>query len=144
MPGTKTCVDCGETKPLDEYGKNKSTRDGHARYCKPCKSARNKAYNATRRKKTKKKEDSASVTNREKVKASVASTPTPDPQPDPDPPLSPAPNGDLRSLFSDPRLSTLEQLQKILSDLPADITLDTTADVARELVSAFAPKGGSE
>ena len=32
----KTCKRCGEDKPLSGYHKNKSSKDGHQLYCKPC------------------------------------------------------------------------------------------------------------
>ena len=32
----KTCTKCGETKPLDEYHKQKSARDGRQARCKAC------------------------------------------------------------------------------------------------------------
>jgi hypothetical protein len=32
----KTCSKCGETKSLDQFGKNKRKRDGLQVYCKPC------------------------------------------------------------------------------------------------------------
>ena len=34
---TKTCYKCGETKPLDEFHKNKSKKDGRGTECKNCK-----------------------------------------------------------------------------------------------------------
>jgi hypothetical protein len=33
---TKTCTKCGETKPLDEYHKDKSRRSGRRAACKEC------------------------------------------------------------------------------------------------------------
>ena len=33
---SKYCTRCGETKPLNEYHKDRSKRDGHCAYCKPC------------------------------------------------------------------------------------------------------------
>ena len=35
----KTCTKCGEEKPLDEFYKHKSYKDGHQTSCKPCFSA---------------------------------------------------------------------------------------------------------
>ena len=32
----KKCTKCGEQKPLSEYYKNKSNKDGHQKRCKPC------------------------------------------------------------------------------------------------------------
>ncbi|MCK4665873.1 hypothetical protein KAU33_03945 [Candidatus Dependentiae bacterium] len=37
MSSTKTCPKCHETKPLNEFYKNKSTKDGRSCYCKECK-----------------------------------------------------------------------------------------------------------
>lgn len=39
-PGSKRCPDCGQTKPLDAFCRNKNSRDGRAVYCKPCHNAR--------------------------------------------------------------------------------------------------------
>jgi hypothetical protein len=36
---TKICRVCGEEKPLSEYYKKASNRDGHSGICKPCKLA---------------------------------------------------------------------------------------------------------
>jgi len=36
------CADCGETKLLDAFPKNRNTSDGHAQYCKPCHNARSR------------------------------------------------------------------------------------------------------
>lgn len=32
----KRCCTCKETKPLDEFYRNKSTKDGYQSSCKPC------------------------------------------------------------------------------------------------------------
>jgi hypothetical protein len=34
--GSKRCPDCGEEKDVSEFGRNKRTADGLARYCKAC------------------------------------------------------------------------------------------------------------
>ncbi|WP_131738339.1 endonuclease VII domain-containing protein [Actinomadura roseirufa] len=34
--GMKYCARCGETKPLGDFGSNRSARSGLATYCKPC------------------------------------------------------------------------------------------------------------
>ena len=44
QPTEKTCAKCGETKPLEEYHRNKRRTDGRYPYCKPCKSADDRAY----------------------------------------------------------------------------------------------------
>jgi hypothetical protein len=36
----KRCPDCGEVKPLDEFPRNKNSKDGRHTYCKPCHNAR--------------------------------------------------------------------------------------------------------
>ena len=38
----KRCPDCGETKALDEFPRNKNSKDGRHTYCKPCHNARGK------------------------------------------------------------------------------------------------------
>ena len=36
METEKRCPRCGQVKPLDEFGLNKSKPDGHSDYCKEC------------------------------------------------------------------------------------------------------------
>jgi hypothetical protein len=38
----KRCPDCGETKPLEQFPRNKNSKDGRHTYCKPCHNARGK------------------------------------------------------------------------------------------------------
>jgi len=38
----KRCPDCGETKSLDAFSRNKNYKDGRHAYCKPCHNARGK------------------------------------------------------------------------------------------------------
>ena len=38
----KRCPDCGELKTLDEFPRNKNSKDGRHSYCKPCHNARGK------------------------------------------------------------------------------------------------------
>lgn len=33
---TKLCTKCGKTKPISEFGLNKSKKDGLQSYCKEC------------------------------------------------------------------------------------------------------------
>jgi len=40
LPPLKRCPDCGESKPLDQFPKNRNSRDGRHPYCKPCHNAR--------------------------------------------------------------------------------------------------------
>lgn len=42
----KTCTHCGQVKPLSDFYKQKSSKDGHAVYCKPCDSKLRKARKA--------------------------------------------------------------------------------------------------
>jgi 5-methylcytosine-specific restriction endonuclease McrA len=42
----KTCVVCGQVKPLSEYHATKSNKDGHVGVCKPCAIARARAWHA--------------------------------------------------------------------------------------------------
>lgn len=41
---SKTCKDCGQSKPLDEFWRNAQSRDGRYLYCKPCGKARHAGY----------------------------------------------------------------------------------------------------
>jgi 5-methylcytosine-specific restriction endonuclease McrA len=38
VPAEKPCTKCGETKPITDYHKRKSTNDGYAYWCKACQS----------------------------------------------------------------------------------------------------------
>ena len=38
----KRCPDCGQTKLLEEFPRNKNSKDGRHAYCKPCHNARGK------------------------------------------------------------------------------------------------------
>src|SRR5581483_1565057 len=40
----KQCRDCGETKPLSEFPRNRGTKDGYGIYCKSCFAVRYRAY----------------------------------------------------------------------------------------------------
>ncbi len=40
----KRCSTCGEVKPLSDFNKKSSTKDGLERYCKPCHKHRNKKH----------------------------------------------------------------------------------------------------
>ena len=42
----KTCRKCGETKPLDEFHRRKSSRDGRQACCKTCRRAQQSEYDA--------------------------------------------------------------------------------------------------
>lgn len=63
----KTCKDCGQTKPLSEFGKKATCRDGHDTLCRPCKNAALKAWRAANRE----HRNAWHVQNRRKRKAVV-------------------------------------------------------------------------
>lgn len=44
VPEEKTCRTCKRTKPIDEFGFDQSTKDGHATRCKFCKRSESKGY----------------------------------------------------------------------------------------------------
>ena len=48
MEGSKTCYKCGEVKPLSEFRRNKSKKDGFACECKVCHSVNMKSYGMSR------------------------------------------------------------------------------------------------
>ena len=43
----KQCTNCGETKPLTEFGKHRLSKDGHAYRCKECARKHSKEYRKT-------------------------------------------------------------------------------------------------
>lgn len=43
----KICGHCQQSKPVFEFGKNKSTKDGRSSYCKSCKASSDKSYQKT-------------------------------------------------------------------------------------------------
>lgn len=49
MAGTKTCPDCGETKTIGEFGRDRSLGDGLSFYCLACSRARNRRLYRDRR-----------------------------------------------------------------------------------------------
>lgn len=44
MADTKLCSNCGVVKPLDEFHRRKSSRDGHVSHCKVCVKAYQQGY----------------------------------------------------------------------------------------------------
>jgi 5-methylcytosine-specific restriction endonuclease McrA len=44
MDGSKRCNKCGESKPLSDFSKDRSARDGRQGRCKPCAKAAHKEY----------------------------------------------------------------------------------------------------
>lgn len=43
----KKCSKCGKVKPIEEFYKNKGTKDGHGHYCKDCHGKRSKVTYCT-------------------------------------------------------------------------------------------------
>ena len=60
---TKRCTKCGEVKPLAEFTKDKSKRDGHSPWCKVCE----RAAVAARRKANPEKRRARHLAGRERV-----------------------------------------------------------------------------
>lgn len=143
---TKRCSKCGETKPLDEFGKDKKSPDGKNYWCKPCVNDRNRA------KQTKKNQSSGTASPQRSGQTTgggndtgpptAASKPAATLTPEPDPPLSTHVDG--WTVFTDPRLSDLRTLQTVLTDqLEIDvieITLEDAAKVATAIGATFGPK----
>ena len=44
----KTCTECGNIKPYNEFHRNKTKRDGREARCKPCKKTHDTAYRGHR------------------------------------------------------------------------------------------------
>ncbi|HKM25240.1 MAG TPA: hypothetical protein VJY40_06335, partial [Corynebacterium sp.] len=42
--GTKRCLNCGEEKPLAAFHRDRSSPDGHKRWCKACANAASREY----------------------------------------------------------------------------------------------------
>lgn len=66
---TKTCAKCGETKPLDDYHRDRSMKDGRMYRCKKCNIAHASAYRSANLEKVKKRKRAHYVANRDKVLA---------------------------------------------------------------------------
>ena len=49
IPTTKTCTRCNETKPTDQFYKDKSAKDGLRSACKECTSSASRAYHKANR-----------------------------------------------------------------------------------------------
>ena len=43
-PDYKQCSDCGRIKPISDFGKDKTKKDGHRSYCKECLNIRSVRY----------------------------------------------------------------------------------------------------
>ena len=65
----KTCSNCKTEKPLTEFSKDRSKKDGTRNYCKCCAKARNKAYYEANREKEKARKKAWREANPEKIKA---------------------------------------------------------------------------
>lgn len=64
---TKRCSQCGETKPLSAFYKNKNTRDGLSSQCGPCLLERSKEYAARNREAIAERKKAARIRDREKI-----------------------------------------------------------------------------
>ena len=66
---TKTCSKCKREKPLTQFSKDKSKKDGHKYVCKLCAKVRDKAYREANREKLKARKKAYRESNPEKIKA---------------------------------------------------------------------------
>lgn len=72
MNDTKRCSKCGEEKPLSDFHRHKTGRDGLRSECKTCESARHKRYRETNREKIRERHKRYREANLEKHRAGVA------------------------------------------------------------------------
>ena len=72
MSDTKTCIKCYETKPLSEFYKDNSTKDGHRNDCTVCRKAFMKAYLKTEKGKSALAKAQAKYKQSDKGKAAEA------------------------------------------------------------------------
>ena len=63
----KTCSRCKETKPVSEFNKNRSSKDGLTFWCKGCKSESSRRYRETNRERVLEIERRYREANREKL-----------------------------------------------------------------------------
>ena len=61
--GMKTCTKCGETKPLDQFSKDRRSKDGCQLKCKSC----NRAYYLANRERIAKRDEAYRKANQEKI-----------------------------------------------------------------------------
>lgn len=64
---TKTCTKCDETKPLDDYSRDRRSPDGRVSECKTCKNAQKRAYREANREKINARDRAYREVNREKI-----------------------------------------------------------------------------
>lgn len=119
---TKTCNECGETKPSTDYYK------GSAK-CKPCYNDRQRKLKAKRAKR--KAERRAEAVKPPDLEPEPSFTPADE---DLDLPVekAPGPHWCLAEL-RDPRLSTIQEAQKILVAKFGDVGLQDTAEVLAQI-----------
>lgn len=65
----KTCLKCGETKSLDQFGVHKQKPDGLRSYCKPCNRAEARAWTAANPEKAKARSRQWDIDNPERARA---------------------------------------------------------------------------
>lgn len=68
---TKKCTTCGETKPTDQFNKNRTKRDGLKSRCRTCLNAYNRAYREANRDRTNSYGRAYREANRDKENARV-------------------------------------------------------------------------
>jgi hypothetical protein len=66
---TKTCTDCGATKPLDLFSKRNRSKDGKRSYCKDCGARQTRDWVSRNKEKKRKADADYNIKNHAKVKA---------------------------------------------------------------------------
>lgn len=112
----KTCSRCKQTKLPAEFGSNKSTPDGLSYYCKEC---NRELYRERKAKKKRRSEPEPSFTPADEDLDLPAEK-------------APGPHWCLAEL-RDPRLSTIQQAQKILVAKFGDVGFQDTAEVLEQI-----------
>lgn len=124
----KTCRKCGESKALNEFGKDSRTKDGFGHTCSQCKSEAISKGRGVKSKMSEKSEERTEAPRR---------------LPDESPPKStalPSDNGNWRARLTDPRLSELEQIQEAVGSatgLRVEMNLEEAAKLARALAEVL-------
>lgn len=67
----KTCSACGKTKPLREFHKDKTKKDGHTSTCKECAIARSRKWNTDNRERQQERSRRYYQENKERIKQTV-------------------------------------------------------------------------
>lgn len=69
MSDMKTCSDCGQAKPLDQFSPRKSTKDGLNYKCRECTSLRNREYREANRERLRQYKKEKYEANKDEINA---------------------------------------------------------------------------